>query len=157
MARRKIVQVGDPILRKVCKPVEKFDGKLAELIDDMIQTLDYAEGLGLAAPQVGVLRRIVVVETESGKVYELINPKIVSWSGEQCEVEGCLSLPKKWGRTHRPRAVVVRALDRNGQEVEYRGEDLLARAFCHEIDHLDGKMYVDLVEGGIHNVEEGEE
>lgn len=143
MAYLKIVLEGDPVLRKVSRPVTEITPRILQLLDDMTATMRRANGCGLAAPQVGILRRVVVVETEPGKVYELINPKIVSWSGEQCEVEGCLSLPKKWGRTHRPRAVVVRALDRNGQEVEYRGEDLLARAFCHEIDHLDGKLFTD--------------
>ena len=139
----RIITSPDPLLREVCEPVEIGDKSVKRLAKQMLREMYKDDGVGLAAPQVGVLRRVVVVETEPGKVYELINPKIVSWSGEQCEVEGCLSLPKKWGRTHRPRAVVVRALDRNGQEVEYRGEDLLARAFCHEIDHLDGKLFTD--------------
>ena len=143
MALRIVLQEPDERLRKKSREVKEITPRIIQLLDDMAETMKAYDGVGLAAPQVGVLRRVVVVETEPGKVYELINPKIVSWSGEQCEVEGCLSLPKKWGRTHRPRAVVVRALDRNGQEVEYRGEDLLARAFCHEIDHLDGKLFTD--------------
>ncbi len=143
MAYLKIVLEGDPVLRKISRPVTEITPRILQLLDDMTDTMRRANGVGLAAPQVGVLRRVVVIEVEPGEVLELINPKIVSWSGEQCEVEGCLSLPKKWARTHRPRKVVVRALDRTGKEVEYRGEDLLARAFCHEIDHLDGKLFTD--------------
>lgn len=143
MAYLKIVLEGDPVLRKTSRPVTEITPRILQLLDDMTDTMRRANGVGLAAPQVGVLRRVVVIEVEPGEVLELINPKIVSWSGEQCEVEGCLSLPKKWARTHRPRKVVVRALDRTGKEVEYRGEDLLARAFCHEIDHLDGKLFTD--------------
>lgn len=143
MAYLHILKEGDPTLRKVCRPVTEITPRILQLLDDMTETMRRANGCGLAAPQVGVLRRIVVIETEAGEVLELINPRLVSWSGEQCEVEGCLSLPKKWGRTRRPRAVVVRALDRTGREVEYRGEDLLARAFCHELDHLDGKLFTD--------------
>lgn len=143
MAYLHILKEGDPTLRKVCRPVTEITPRVLQLLDDMTETMRRANGCGLAAPQVGVLRRVVVIEMESGEVLELINPRLVSWSGEQCEVEGCLSLPKKWGRTRRPRAVVVRALDRTGREVEYRGEDLLARAFCHELDHLDGKLFTD--------------
>lgn len=143
MAYLHILKEGDPTLRKVCRPVTEITPRVLQLLDDMTETMRRANGCGLAAPQVGVLRRVVVIETESGEVLELINPRLVSWSGEQCEVEGCLSLPKKWGRTRRPRAVVVRALDRTGREVEYRGEDLLARTFCHELDHLDGKLFTD--------------
>lgn len=143
MAYLKIVLEGDPVLRKTSRPVTEITPRILQLLDDMTDTMRRANGVGLAAPQVGILRRVVVIEVEPGEVLELINPRIVSWSGEQCEVEGCLSLPKKWARTHRPRKVVVRALDRTGKEVEYRGEDLLARAFCHEIDHLDGKLFTD--------------
>ena len=143
MAYLKIVLEGDPVLRKTSRPVTEITPRILQLLDDMTDTMRRANGVGLAAPQVGILRRVGVIEVEPGEVLELINPRIVSWSGEQCEVEGCLSLPKKWARTHRPRKVVVHALDRNGQEVEYRGEDLLARAFCHEIDHLDGKLFTD--------------
>lgn len=143
MAYLKIVLEDDPTLRKISRPVTEITPRILQLLDDMTDTMRRANGCGLAAPQVGILRRVVVIEVEPGEVLELINPRIVSWSGEQCEVEGCLSLPKKWARTRRPRAVVVRALDRTGREVEYRGEDLLARAFCHEIDHLDGKLFTD--------------
>lgn len=143
MAYLKIVLEGDPVLRKISRPVTEITPRILQLLDDMTDTMRRANGCGLAAPQVGVLRRVVVIEVEPGEVLELINPRIVSRTGTQCEVEGCLSLPKKWAKTHRPRKVVVRALDRSGQEVEYRGEDLLARAFCHEIDHLDGKLFID--------------
>lgn len=147
MAYLKILTEGDPTLRKISRPVTEITPRILQLLDDMADTMHRANGVGLAAPQVGVLRRVVVIEVEEGNLIELINPRIVSWSGEQCEVEGCLSLPKKWGKTRRPRAVVVRALNRRGEEVEYRGEDLLARAFCHEIDHLDGKLFTDVLVG----------
>ena len=147
MAYLKIIHEGDPMLRQTSRPVTEITPRILQLLDDMTDTLHRANGCGLAAVQVGVLRRVVVIEVEEGKTLELINPKIVSWSGEQCEVEGCLSLPKKWGKTRRPKAVVVRALNRQGEEVEYRGEDLLARAFCHEIDHLDGKLFTDVLVG----------
>ena len=145
MAKLKIVKMGDPVLRKVCRPVDKITPRIITLIDDMVETMRAANGAGLAAPQVGVLRRIVVIETEEGQLLELINPKIVAYAGEQEEVEGCLSIPGKWGITHRPKHVTVRALNRDGEEIEVTGSDLLARAFCHELDHLDGKLYIDNV------------
>jgi peptide deformylase len=114
------------------------------LLDDMIETMRAANGCGLAAPQVGILRRIAVIEVEPGVVYELINPKIVAYTGEQHESEGCLSNPGEYGITRRPRAVTVRATNRNGVEYELVGTDLLARAICHECDHLDGKLYTDV-------------
>lgn len=144
MAKLKIVKMGDPVLRKVCRPVDKITPRIITLIDDMVETMRAANGAGLAAPQVGVLRRIVVIETEEGQLLELINPKIVAYAGEQEEVEGCLSIPGKWGITHRPKHVTVRALNRDGEEIEVTGSDLLARAFCHELDHLDGKLYIDI-------------
>ncbi len=143
MAKLKIIKLGDDTLRKISRPVDKITPRILTLLDDMAQTMRAANGCGLAAPQVGVLRRVVVIETEPGQLIELINPKIVAFSGEQEDSEGCLSIPGKYGITHRPMHVVVRALDRNGREVEYRGSDLLARAFCHEIDHLDGKLFID--------------
>ena len=143
MAILNIVKEGDPVLRKVCRPVEEITPRILTLLDDMVETMRATNGCGLAAPQVGILRRIVVVETEPGKVYELINPRIVAFAGEQREDEGCLSLPGKQGKTKRPYAVTVRALNRHGEEIEVRGQGLLARAFCHEIDHLDGKLYID--------------
>ena len=117
---------------------------MIRLLDDMIETMRAAEGCGLAAPQVGVLRRIAVIEVEEGTVYELINPRIVAFSGEQREKEGCLSNPGKWGVTRRPMAVTVRAMNRHGEEYELVGKELLARAICHECDHLDGKLYTDI-------------
>ena len=143
MAKLNIVKVGDPILRKISREVTEITPRILQLLDDMTETMRAAEGVGLAAVQVGVLRRVVVIEVDD-LLYELINPRIVSWSGEQTGPEGCLSVPKQWGEVTRPEAVVVRALNRKGEEVEYRGKDLLARAFCHEIDHLDGKLYIDL-------------
>ncbi len=144
MAILKIVKFGDPMLRKVSRPVEKVTPRIETLIDDMIDTMRAAGGCGLAAVQVGVLRRIVVIEIEEGKVYELINPKIVAFAGEQQESEGCLSFPGNYGITKRPKAVTVRATDRHGKEYELNGTDLLARAICHECDHLDGKLYTDV-------------
>ena len=145
MAIRKIHEVGDPCLAKVCRPVTEFNDRLHELLDDMAETMRDADGVGLAAVQVGVLRRVVVIETEAGRLLELINPRIIASEGEQEEAEGCLSLPGKYGVTHRPKKVTVLAENRHGETVEYQGEDLLARAFCHEIDHLDGKLFTDCV------------
>ena len=143
MAILNIVKEGDPLLRKVSRPVEEITPRIHRLLDDMIDTMHKADGCGLAAVQVGVLRRVVVIEVEKGEILELINPRIVAMAGKQQENEGCLSLPGVYATTDRPRAVTVRALDRNGNEVEYSGKDLLARAFCHELDHLDGKLYID--------------
>ena len=147
MAKLRIVTVGDPILRKISRPVEEITPRILQLTEDMIETMRAHDGCGLAAVQVGVLRRVVVIEVEEGKPMVLINPKIVAYAGEQEETEGCLSLPGKWGKTRRPRHVTVRALDLDGTEREYTGSDLLARAFCHEIDHLDGKLYTDCLIG----------
>ena len=145
MAIRNIVKDGDPILKKKCRPVEKFDKKLAILLDDMAETMHQANGVGLAAPQVGMLRRVVVIDVGEG-VIELVNPKIVAYSGEQEGVEGCLSFPGEWGLAKRPNYVKVRAQDRNGEEFEIDGEQLLARAFCHEIDHLNGVVFKDVAD-----------
>ena len=144
MAIRKIVKYGDSVLTKKCRPVQKIDGRITMLLDDMIDTLHEAEGVGLAAPQVGVLRRVVVIDLGEG-VIELINPEIISAEGEQTDAEGCLSYPGKYGLVTRPNKVTVRALNRDGETVEYTGEGLLARAFCHERDHLEGKMFIDKV------------
>ncbi len=144
MAKLKIVKFGDPMLRKVSRPVDEITPRICTLIDDMIETMRDAGGCGLAAVQVGVLRRIAVIEVEEGKVYELINPKIVAFTGEQQDNEGCLSNPGNYGITKRPAAVTVRAKDRHGKEYELRGTELLARAICHECDHLDGKLYTDV-------------
>ena len=145
MAKLNIVKDGDPVLRKVCRPVETVTPRIRTLLDDMIETMRAANGCGLAAPQVGVLRRVVVVECEEGKVIELINPRIIARAGKQEEAEGCLSVPGRWGITDRPRHVTVRAMDRYGNEFEVSGSDLLARAFCHELDHLDGVLFTDKV------------
>ena len=143
MAKLKIVKVGDDTLRKISRPVEKITPRILTLLDDMVETMRAANGCGLAAVQVGVLRRIVVIETEESGLIELINPEIIAESGVQEEGEGCLSVPGKWGITRRPAKVKVRAMDRHGKIVEYKGSDLLARAFCHELDHLDGELFID--------------
>lgn len=142
MAIRNVILEGDPVLTKKCRPVEKFDAKLAQLIDDMIETMHLKNGVGLAAPQVGILKRVVVIQVDpEGKIFELVNPEIVESSGVQEEVEGCLSCPGEFGITRRPMKVKVRAQDRFGQEHVYEGEALLAKAFCHEIDHLNGILF----------------
>lgn len=143
MAKLNIVKVGDEVLRKKCRPVIQITPRILTLLDDMIETLHEADGVGLAAPQVGVLRRICVVECEPGRLYEMINPEIVATEGEQEELEGCLSVPGRWGYTKRPMKVTVRATDRHGEVYEVTGERLEARAFCHEIDHLDGVIFTD--------------
>ena len=143
MAVLNIVKDGDETLRKVCRPVAEITPRIIRLLDDMKATLHKANGVGLAAPQVGVLRRIAIVECEPGELIELINPKIIEKSGEQEEIEGCLSVPDRWGITHRPAKVKVKATDRNGNSFTVEGEGLLARALCHEIDHLDGIIFYD--------------
>ncbi len=145
MATRKIVKLGDDCLRKVCKKQEKFDFRLALLLKDMADTMYKAEGVGLAAPQVGILRRVVVIDVGDGLV-ELVNPEIISREGEQCGREGCLSLPGRQGIVTRPRRVTVRAQDRKGGPVEFTAEDFFARAVCHELDHLDGRVYIDVMD-----------
>ena len=143
MALRNIVKLGDDVLRKKCRAVTMIDSKTHQLLDDMAQTMHAANGVGLAAPQVGLLKRIVVIDVGDG-VIELINPEIVATSGEQTDDEGCLSVPDKFLPVSRPNVVKVRALDRYGKSFTMEGEGLLARAFCHEIDHLDGKMFLDV-------------
>ena len=143
MAIRNIVKLGDDVLRKICRTQLTFDEKLHQILDDMAETMYKAEGVGLAAPQVGILRRICVVETEPGEVIELINPEIIERTGEQREMEGCLSLPGRGGITTRPMTVTVRAMNRNGEIFTVTGSGLKARAFCHEIDHLDGVLFID--------------
>ena len=137
----------DAILRKISKPVEKFDDRLQMLIEDMIETMYHADGVGLAAPQVGILRRLIVIDIGEGPVV-LINPEFVSKSGEAADTEGCLSIPGLRGVVKRPSEVVVKALDREGRETEIKASGLMARALCHEIDHLDGILFVDKVEPG---------
>ena len=144
MAILKIVKFGEPALRKVSRPVDEITPRIKRLGGELIDTMRAAGGCGLAAPQVGVLRRIAVIEVEEGKVYVLINPKIIAYAGEQQESEGCLSNPGEYGITKRPRAVTVRATGLDGKEYDLTGQDLLARAICHECDHLDGKLYTDV-------------
>ena len=147
MALRKIVEQGDECLTKVCRPVTEFNSRLHELLDDMVETLADANGAGLAAPQVGVLRRVCIVMDEDSEEYiELINPESVAQTGEQTGLEGCLSVPGKWGIVTRPNVVRVRAQDRDGQWFEVEGEELTARAFCHEIEHLDGHLYTEHID-----------
>jgi len=147
MALRKIVEVGDECLLKKCRPVTEFNRHLRELLDDMAETLTDAGGAGLAAPQVGVLRRVcLVLDEDSDEYIELINPEIISRSGQQTGLEGCLSLPGKWGIVTRPNMVRIRAQDRDGQWFEAEGEGLTARAFCHEIEHLDGHLFSEHVD-----------
>lgn len=143
MAKLKILKVGDSTLRAISRPVDKITPRIITLLDDMIETMRAADGVGLAAPQVGVLRRIVVIETPDEGLIELINPKIIAYAGEQESEEGCLSVPGRWGVTKRPMHVTVRAINRQGETFEMTGSGLLAKAFCHEIDHLDGKLYID--------------
>lgn len=138
---KKILQKEDPALHKVCHPVTNFDRKLSVLIDDLIDTLEDAQGLGLAAPQVGILRRVVIVMDDNEEFLELVNPEIVSQEGEQEGFEGCLSLSGMYGIVKRPMKVKVKAQDRHGNPVEYEREGVTARCFCHEIEHLDGHMY----------------
>ena len=152
MAIRTIRTIGDEILRKQCKPVKEMTPRTAELIEDMFETMYEANGVGLAAPQVGILRQLVVIDVDDGNQYVLINPEIVEEDGSQTGGEGCLSVPGKFGIVTRPNYVKVRAFDENMNEFEMEGEGLLARAFCHEIDHLDGKLYVGLAEDGLHEV-----
>ena len=144
MAIRDIREKGDEILYKKCKAVVKFDEKLHILLDDMYETMQSRDGVGLAAPQVGILKRAVVIDVGDGKI-ELINPEIVEESGEQTGSEGCLSVPGVFGEVTRPNVVTVKAQDRDGKWFKITGKELLARAFCHEIEHLDGKLFLDRV------------
>lgn len=143
MALRNIVKLGDDVLRKKCRAVTMIDKKTHDLLDDMAQTMYAANGVGLAAPQVGLLKRIVVIDVGEG-IIELINPEIIAFSGEQTDDEGCLSIPDNYKPVTRPNKVKVRALDRFGKSFTMEGEGLLARAFCHEIDHLEGKLFIDV-------------
>ena len=145
MGLRKILTDKDPSLHKVCRPVEKFDGRLHKLLDDMVETMQDAHGVGLAAPQIGILRRVVVVDTGDG-VLELVNPTLLETSGEELGPEGCLSVPGKYGLVKRPYYAKVRAQDRNGNWYEAEGEEIIARCFCHELDHLDGIVYTEVME-----------
>lgn len=142
MALRKILTDGNPTLKKVCRPVTAFDERLATLIDDMKETVVQANGVGLAAPQVGVLRRVVVVDL-GDEIIELVNPRILEQDGEQDGLEGCLSVPERFGLVKRPNRVRLEAQDRHGDWYEYEGEELIARCFCHELEHLDGHLYTE--------------
>ena len=145
MGIRKILTVDEPALHKVCRPVESFDHKLHKLLDDMRQTLIDSEGVGLAAPQVGILRRVVLVDTGE-EILELVNPSLLETDGEQVGAEGCLSVPGKYGIVKRPYYAKVKAQDRHGNWYEYEGEELIARCFCHELDHLDGIIYTEVMD-----------
>ncbi len=156
MAIRTIRTIGDPVLTKKCKEVKAMTPRLETLIDDMFETMYESGGVGLAAPQVGILKRIVVIDVDDSPVV-LINPVITEQSGEQTGPEGCLSVPGKAGDVTRPEKVTVKALDREMKEFKLTGEELLARAITHELDHLEGKLYVELVEGGLYEVSAEEE
>ena len=146
MSLRKILVEGDPTLNKISRPVEKFNLRLHFLLDDMKETLEKAEGAGLAAPQLGILRRVVIVMDDDEEYLELVNPEILSQSGEQTEYEGCLSVPDLYGKVRRPNLVTVRAQDRQGNYFELTREGNVARCFCHEIEHLDGHLYVEHID-----------
>ena len=156
MALRTIRVEGDPVLTKISRPVDKMTPRIQDLITDMLDTMYEAMGVGLAAPQVGILKRIVVIDVGDGPII-LINPEIIEKSGEQTGDEGCLSVPGMSGQVTRPDHVKVKALNEDMEEVVYEGEGLLARAFCHELDHLDGHIYTELVEGELHRVSYDEE
>ena len=151
MALREIRVEGDSVLTKVCKEVKEITPRIQDLIDDMIETMYEANGVGLAAPQVGILKRIVVIDVGEGPIV-MINPRIVAQDGEQTGDEGCLSVPGKAGIVTRPNYVMARFFDEEMNECEVEGEGLLARAICHELDHLEGHLYVEKVEGGLHDV-----
>lgn len=146
MALRMIRTKGDEVLTKVSKTVEKIDDKILTLLEDMADTMYEEDGVGLAAPQIGVLKRVVVIDVGDGLI-EMINPEILEFDGEQVGDEGCLSVPGRYGQVRRPNYVKAKALNRNGEEFIIEGTELLARAICHELDHLEGKLFVDLVEG----------
>ena len=156
MALRDIRTVGDPVLKKVCKPVKEITPRVTELIEDMIETMYESNGVGLAAPQVGVIKRLCVIDVGEGP-FVFINPEITYTEGEQTGDEGCLSLPGKAGQVTRPMKVRVKAFDEDMREFELEAEELFARAICHEVDHLDGHMYTEHVIGEIHDANFGEE
>ena len=153
MSLREIITQGDPVLGKVCRPVEKFDSRLHDLLDDMKETLTVSNGVGLATPQVGILRRVVVIVDAEDQMVELVNPVIIDYEGEQTGLEGCLSVPGKYGVVTRPYRATVRAQDRNGEFFEVIGEEIVARCFFHELDHLDGHLFVELTDR-LYTVEE---
>lgn len=157
MATRQIRIMGDEILRRECKPVKEMTPRLKQLVEDMFETMYETGGVGLAAPQVGILKQIVVIDVEDGNQYVLVNPEILETEGSQTGPEGCLSVPGKSGTVTRPNKVKVRAFDANMEEFELEGEEFLARAICHECDHLHGRLYVDLVEGELEDVDDMED
>lgn len=157
MAIRQVRTIGDDILRKECKPVKEMTPRIQELIEDMFETMYETNGVGLAAPQVGILKQIVVMDVDDGNQYVLINPEILETGGSQTGQEGCLSVPGKHGTVTRPNYVKVRALNENMEEILLEGEELLARCICHECGHLHGELYVDLVEGELMDNETEEE
>ena len=157
MAMRNIREAGEEVLTKVCKEVKEMTPRTEQLIEDMIETMYEANGVGLAAPQVGILKRIVVIDTTGEDLHILINPRIMETSGEQTGYEGCLSVPGKTGIVTRPNYVKVKALNENMEPIELEGTELLARAICHELDHLDGHLYVEKVEGELLDTEDVEE
>lgn len=154
MAIRTILTGKDPALSKKCRPVTEFDDRLAVLLDDMKETLEVSNGVGLAAPQVGILRRVAIVLDAEDRPIELVNPEILEFDGEQTGLEGCLSVPGRYGTVTRPNHVKVRAQDRNGNFFEVEGEEITARCFCHEIDHLDGHVFTEHVIGPLYTAEE---
>lgn len=157
MAVRQIRTIGDEILYKPCKPVKEMTKRTEQLIEDMFETMYEANGVGLAAPQVGVLKQLVVIDIDDGNQYVLINPEIIEEEGEQTGSEGCLSVPGKVGTVTRPYRVKVRALDENLEPFELEGEELLARAICHECGHLKGQLFVELAEGELKDVDSPED
>ena len=156
MALREVRELGDPVLNKTSREVTKVTDRLKVLIEDMIETMNAHDGVGLAAPQVGVLRRIVVIDVGDGPIV-MINPEIIETAGEQTGAEGCLSVPGKYGTLTRPNYVKARYFDENMDEYEIEGEELLARAICHELDHLDGHMYTEIAQGPLYTAEEMQE
>ena len=157
MSLRQIIVDGDPVLKKVSRPVEVFDSRLHDLIDDMRETLAESNGVGLAAPQIGILRRVVLVVNEEDEMVELVNPVLIHTEGEQTGLEGCLSVPGLYGNVTRPMKATVRAQDRNGNFFEVSGEEIVARCFCHELEHLDGHLFTERVEGKLYTVKQLEE
>ncbi len=157
MAVRQIRVLGDELLRKSCKPIKEVTPRIRQLIDDMFETMYEANGVGLTGPQVGILKQVVVIDVDDGNQYVLINPEILETVGSKTDYEGCLSIPGKTGKVTRPVHVKVRAFDENMEPYELEGDELLARAICHECDHLHGGLFVDLVEGELEEVETAED
>lgn len=157
MSLRQIIVDGDPVLGKTSRPVEVFDSRLHDLIDDMRETLADSNGVGLAAPQIGILRRVVLVVNEEDEMLELVNPVLIHTEGEQTGLEGCLSVPGLYGNVTRPMKATVRAQDRHGNFFQVSGEEIVARCFCHELEHLDGHLFTERVEGRLYTAKQLEE